>query len=76
VLAAPRPTRPIICREDVILANNATRPGAVALLASWLAFLDGHFGITKPDGFFFTLGAGFNHKLLAPQHITPGFIAR
>jgi hypothetical protein len=76
VLAAPRPTRPIICRKFVFLSNDTTRPSAVALFASWLVFLDSHIGIPEPDGFGFTISAGFNHKLFAPQNITPGFIAR
>jgi|SaaInlLV_10m_DNA_1039704.scaffolds.fasta_scaffold08949_4 hypothetical protein len=70
VLTIPGATAPIVGRQLVAFALNATRPSAIALLASWLALLNGHIGIAKTHHFLFPILTGFDDKLLTALNLS------
>jgi hypothetical protein len=48
-LAIPSSAAPIIRREDVLLAFDASRSSTVAFLSGWLILLNGHLRIPEAD---------------------------
>lgn len=69
MLTVPSTPTPIVGGQLVAFTLNATRPSAIAFLASWLALLNGHIGIAKTHHFLFPVLTGFDDKLLTALNL-------
>jgi hypothetical protein len=69
LLTIPGTPTPIVGRQLVAFAFNAARSSTITLLASWLAFLNGHIGIAKTHHFLFSALTGFDDKLLTALNL-------
>ncbi len=70
-LARPCPTTPIVGRELVRRAFNATRSSTIGLLTGWRRLLDGHVGIAKAYYLGLAVGTGANDGLLSAAYVAP-----
>lgn len=69
LLTVPSAPTPIVGRQLVALALNAAGSGTIALFAGWLAFLNGHIGISKTHHFLFPALTCFDDKLLTALNL-------
>jgi hypothetical protein len=80
LLTVPSTPTPIVGGQLVAFTLDATRPSAIALLASWLALLNGHIGIAKAHHFLFSVLTSLDDKLLTalnfPSRAITGQISR